>query len=289
MDSPGTDAVTAARVRDALARRAAGPAWEAGGYAREAERGVAAYLLSRYPRLGHMILAAYEWHRARVAGSVTGWSARWPVPLAAGAVIAGAPLPPPGALLHARAAQAAPGTLFAYAAPHPFLADVMAAEAAGPSAGRVQVALARAADPDAVMGSAPVREITAAGPAAVHLVLVPARWDPVTAARAVARYAELVPPGSTVSLSVITAEPGRRGAAMMGDAALAGGPGYCHRPADVERWLRDAGLVLHPAGARASRSWRAPWGDRYPAAGGPAGRDAVPGRVTVAAGLKPGG
>ena len=283
MDHLDADPLTAARVRDALAREAAGPPWTLSGYAREAEREVAAYLAGRYPGLGRMILAAYEWHRARIAGAVAGGSTRFPAPAAAGAVIAGAPLPVPGPQLHERAAAAAPQALFAFTAPCPELADVLAAEVAGPSGGRVQVVMARAADPDAVIGSAPVAEMTARGPVAVHVVLVPARWPPDLAPRVIARYAELVPPGSVLSLSVITAVPGPPGEAMMGDGSLAGGPAYCHCPADAERWLTGAGLVLHPGGAVPARVWqRGGWGD-YPVAPG------TPGRVTVAAGLKPGG
>ena len=281
--NPGADTLTAALVRDALARNAAGGQAPAGTRALARERETAVWLESRYPGLGRMILTAYAWHRARIEGSLTGWSARFPVPRAAGAVIAGAPLPVPGSPLHARAAAAAPGARFAYTAPHPLLADALAGQVAGPEAGRVSVVLARAADPDSVMASGPVTEMTALGPVAVHLVLAPARWAPDLAPGVIARYAELAPPGSTVSLSVITAEPGPEGAAMMGDASLAGSRGYCHCPADVARWLTGAGLALHPDGARTARSWHRDWARRYPVAAG------VPGRVTVAAGLKPSG
>lgn len=278
---PETDAVTVAMVRDALARQAMGAPWGAGGHARDAERGVAAHLQSRYPRLGHMILAACEWHRTGILRGLTGGSDRFRVPPAAGAVITGAHLPAPGVPLHALAAAAAPGARFAYTAPCAGLADILAQEIAGP---RVSVVMAGDTDPDAVMSAGPVKEVTASGPAAVHVVLAPARWAPDLAPKVIARYAELLPPGSTLSLSLVTGIPGRAAEVMMDEASLAGGRAYVHTAADVTGWLTAAGLVLHPDAGRPVRTWRrGNWAWRYPVAPG------VPGRVTVAAAVKPGG
>jgi hypothetical protein len=215
--------------------------------------------------------------RAAVVGGEDGFR----VAPALAVVIAGAGLPPPGAPLHSRAADANPKARFTYSAPDPSLVDVIAQELAAVEPDRVSVVLAPSLDADEVLAGLPPE--ASGGPVSVQIVLTPARWPPGLARKAIARYVKLVPPGSTLCLSLVTGDQRPEGAQMMDAPSLAGGRGYCHTARDVTGWIEDAGLVLHPDGVQDVRALMRGWAVRYPAPPG------VPGQVIGAVAVKPRG
>lgn len=273
-----TCAGTLARVRDALAREAYEPGGRDKSLAHAPERAAAARLEELYPGLGRMFLAAHEFHRRAAAWAVTGGSPAFPVPPAAGVLFCGAGLPVPGEPLHARAASAAPAARFAYIDADDQVADVNEGALAGE---RVAVGTAWPGDPRAVLGTPACAALLDAGPASVHLVMMASRWPAGLAAAAVAGYARLLPPGSTVALSLVVPDPGEAGRRMAQDGALAGSPGYAHSQQDVAAWFTGAGMRLHPSGVQPARAFGRDWAAAYRLV------PRLPGRVMAAAGLVP--
>lgn len=239
MYDPPVDPAVTAGVRAALTGNEK--------WALTAERAVAQELRRRYPGLGRMTEAAYEWHRVTAGQAVTG---NLGAPAAAGLVFCGAGLRPPGLSLHAYAAEVTRPVRVVYADPGRRTAEVNEEFLAAPSGGLVSVAVARSIDAAAVLSAAPVAELAARGPLSVHLVLCLWRWPPGKAPQAIAGYKKGLPPGSTLCMTVLIPDRDDAGevtpeaAAMTEAALLAGGPAYAYTPEDVAGWIDGAGMKL---------------------------------------------
>lgn len=211
------------------------------------ERAVADRLKAAYPGLDRMLEAALEWHRLKAGAAVTGDLG---APAAAGLIIVGSGLRPPGLTLHAYAAEVTRPVRVVYADPGARTVDVNAEFLAARGGGRISVVTAEPSDPAAVLGSAPCRELLRSGPVSVHLVIWPARCHPDEAPGVIAGYARGLPSGSTVCLTAVTPdrdEDGNltpRARRMTEDAGLAGSPAYAHTAADIARWIEGAGMTL---------------------------------------------
>lgn len=245
---PVLDAGRIARLRDVLA---------GGDLALEADRLAAASILDRWPATAALVTGANEFHRRAAAWAVKGGSL---VPPAAGVIFAACGYPLPGKAdavsgrrlrrgFHAAAQAARPGALFAYASADPVTVRWCRSLLAAPDPLRVSAFLASARDPAALLGAPAVQVITDRGPVMVQLQFCCQRWPGEFAAWAVARYAELLPPGSTLALSLGIPGGAPSAPELVADLSRAGGGAFCpHGEAEVAGWITDAGLKLVPPG-----------------------------------------
>jgi hypothetical protein len=273
-DPPIADLGTVARVRDALAggKRALGR-----------DRDVAAYFEERFPGVGKAVTVAHDFHRRAAMRAVTG---QLGAPPAAAVIFASCGLPSPAGALHASAVEAVPRIRVLYADSDPKITETNRTVLARPDPGRVAALTGRARCPQEILGSPQAAELLTQGPVSVQVILVPHRWPPDVAREAVAGYAELLPPGSTLCLSLGSPDRDPRTGKMTAQArefldlmSLAGGPAYPHFPEDVASWVEDAGMLLNRMGVADAREFGRP-APSAPLAG-------LPGRVIAAAGIVP--
>lgn len=241
----------AARLREALTN---------GHNTMERDRAAAGELLKRWPRSGQGVTHAYAFHRHAAGEAVTA-----SVP-AAGVIFAAAGYPPADRRiaaadrpLHSLAARAAPGTVFGYADSDPKVTAVTRGVLAAASRGAVSAWTAGEAVPEEVLGS-PAAARMLARPAHVGLVLCAHYWAPCDVQAVVTGYARLLPPGSTLALSMPAADPDWPDTQEWVKACsrAIGRQVYLHTPADLSRWIADAGMGLHPWGIRDAALWTGP-------------------------------
>lgn len=167
---------------------------------------------------------------------------------AAGVVYAGAGFPAQPMPHLTRGGRVMPGRhVFAY--PDPAVTFVNLGALAHE---RVTAVTAAASEPEALMDMPAVRK--AGQPLQLQLQLVAHYWAPEVAEWVIFAYARLLPPGSTLVLTLGTpvTEGGRELAAVI--AAAAGLPVHAHTAADVRGWLGRAGLEQPDIRVMRSRS-----------------------------------
>ena len=253
MDGNGAaDRGRGARLREALT---------SGHNTLETDRAAAVELQKRWPWAGTAVIHARAFHRHAAEDAVTRSAP------AAGVIFACAGYPPASRHLaaadrplHALAARAAPGTVFGYADADPKVTAVTAGVLAAGSRGMVSAWTADEAVPEDVLGSPAAARMLAAGPVHVGAVLCAHYWVPCNVQAVVAAYARLLPPGSTLALSLPAADPGWADTEEWVKACsrAIGRQMYLHTPADLLRWIAEADMDLHPWGVRDAAVWGRP-------------------------------
>jgi len=243
---PYLDAGRIARVRDVLA---------GGHLGLEADRQAAGGIRDACPQAPALVTAAGEYHRVAAWRAVTAGIPEFPAPPAAGVIFAGCGYPDHGGF-HARALQASPAALFAYAPSDPWALALNLELLAHPDPGHVSAYLADAHDPAAVLGNPHAQEILSRGPVMLQLQLRAHWWPADLAAWVTAEYARRLPPGSTLVMTLAVAGDPEAAEAV---ARAAGSPFYLHPEHEVARWAQDAGLLLSPVGVRDVRGRAQRW------------------------------
>jgi hypothetical protein len=267
--------MAAARIMDAV---------RGGPHGTARERAIAAEIERLFPGSGQRLREAAGFHSLAAAEAVTALGAR-------SLVIAGPGYPPSGwdgaQLPHLAAAEAVPSARCLYATADRGLEMLWQGTLAGdPSA---SACLAGAGAPGQVAAAA--REAGLEGPWSVQVQLCAHWWAGGEAAKVVAGYAEALPAGSSLVLTVPVpggASAGGRMADLVGQAA--GRVPAGHSPQAVAGWVAAAGLSLRwparrrpreaPAAADV-RTWPGQeWASEDLAAG-------ITGRVVAVVGVKP--
>jgi hypothetical protein len=238
---PVLDAGGIARLRDVLA----------GGYlAEEADRKLAESLLARWPGTAALVTDANEFHRR---------AATWAVAEgAAGVVFAAAGYPVdikhdfaswrrlPGGGFHEAAAAEQPRALFVYAEADPVASGYNRALLAARAPLCVSAYEASARDPGGLLGTFAARAVLDRGPVMVQLQLCCHWWPGEFCAWAISEYGRLLPPRSSLALSVVIPGGADDAREFMAGMSLAGGTVYPHTESDVTGWVAAAGLDLAP-------------------------------------------
>jgi hypothetical protein len=232
------DAGRIGRLRDVLA---------GGHLALEPDRRLAADILSRWPWVGGLVRGANDSYRRAAEWAVAGGTPDFPVPPAAGVIFAASGYPVGGGF-HATAARARPDALFSYASAD--AASVMFARAllAAPDPQHVSAYPASARDPAGLVGARQAKAILERGPAMVQLQLCAQWWPSAFCEWAGAEYARLLPPGSSLALSLGIPGGAPGAAEFTADISRAGGRVYSHTEGQVARWVKAAGLALAEPG-----------------------------------------
>lgn len=209
-----------ARLRNAL---------ENGKWANAADRELIKRLDELCPNSAELVHKVREFHRGAARTAV--------LKGAAGVVYAGSGYPASPMPHLTRTGRPMPGQhVFAY--PHEAVTFVNLGKLAHK---RVAAVTAPASDPARLLDMPAVRDIK--GRLQVQCQLVAQYWSPEDAPRIVGGYADLLPPGSTLVLTLgapVTAEGHRFADAI---AAAIGMPVYAHTTGDVRDWLDRAGLA----------------------------------------------
>jgi hypothetical protein len=252
----------------------------------EREREAAAEIEERWPGTGEMVRRAARYHSESAVRAVGGGEAhgrRW-----AGAramIFADAGHAPAGyreaVLPHAAAARAAPGSRHLYLSADEAITllwhGLLAPRGPEPAA---TAAWAASDDPRQAAGMARMAGLDE--PWGVQLQMIAHWWPDEVAREVVAGWAEAMPSGSSLMLTV----PAPGGIPAGGEfgklvASVTGAMPCPHSPQAIASWITGAGLLLGPQGvtdvrARPGRGWAGP-----PLAAGAAGI------VLAAGGLKP--
>jgi S-adenosyl methyltransferase len=247
-----------ARLRDAIL---------GGVHANEAERKLAEDLRRRFPALPERAAETRRFHSR---------AAEWAVLSGARGAVFGAAGYPVRPYRHEAAMAANPDARFAYADPDPWVRLVLRDALESP---RVRVCPGTPREPGRLLARP---EVAAIGePLQMHAPMAPHYWLPNFAAWLIGEYGRLLTPGSslTVSMGVMNAEF----AGAMTEAA--GTQVYRHSPADLARWLHDAGLVPvrdgDGPGVMDARAWPRSWAETRFA------RSTAAVRIAVAVAVKP--
>jgi hypothetical protein len=235
---PVLDAGRIGRLRDVLA---------GGSLSLREERQLAAQILERWPGTDALVKGANGFHGRAAEWAVSGGTTQFRVPPAAGVIFAASGYPLRGGF-HAAAQAAAPAALFAYADAGAEAVELSRGLLAGSDPGRVCAYKASARDPAALLGTTEARGMLMRGPVMVQLQLCAQWWPGRFAAWAVAEYARLLPPGSSLALSLTIPGGGDGEAGFMADVGRATGRIYSRGAAEVARWVRAAGMELAPPG-----------------------------------------
>lgn len=263
---------SAARLIDAL---------RGGKRGREAEREAAAAIEGRWPGTGSQLRAAAAWHAGAAGRAVTAREAPgWPA--ARSVIFAGCGYPPSGyrgaRLPHGEAAWRAPAARFAYCDADEAITLLWHRWLRLDS--RALAFQAPAADPRQAAGMARTAQMEE--PWSVQLQLCAHWWPPEVAAGVVAGWAEVLPPGSSLVLSVPV--PGAVNPNGEAGAIVAGAAGtvpFRHREDDIAGWVTGAGMRLGPQGVTDVREPGGPgWAHEALGAG-------LASRVAGAVGLRP--
>lgn len=242
VDDAGAERI--ARLHLALAGR------DAARFADRGEIEAAARIEARWPGTGAQFAAAPAFHGRAARRAVTDDGA-------AGVIFGAAGFP--GAVApHGEAAAAAPGARFVIADASGEASYLNGQLLAGPGASAVRASVR---DPEGLMG---LPEVAALGsPLQLHLQLCAHFWAEETCRDLLGRYAGLLPPRSTLALSLWCSDgtaAGREFLAALG--AAAGCPAYGHSCGEVAGWLEGAGMKLLAPGVGGARRYRRGW--RYP-------------------------
>ena len=235
---PEFDAGRIARLRDVLA---------GGHLALEADRRLAAQVLEGRPWLRDMVTGANEFHRRAAEWAVSGGTPEFPVRPAAGVIFAACGYPLPGGF-HAAAAAASPDALFGYADIDAAAITYNLALLAAPDPGHVTVFAGSARDPAGLLGAGHAQAMLERGPVMVQLQMCAQWWPSQFCEWAVRRYAELLPAGSSLALSVAIPGGAPGAAELARDIERAGGRLHSHTEDEVALWVKAAGLELVPPG-----------------------------------------
>jgi hypothetical protein len=231
----------------------------AGGHlALEADRLLAASVLERWPWTASLVTGANEFHRRAARWAVSGGTPGFPVRPAAGVIFAACGYPLPGGF-HASAAAARPDAMFAYADVDPAAVMLNRAVLAAPDPGHVSAYAGSARDPERLLGGPEARAVLERGPVMVQLQLCAQWWPSQFCAWAVCEYARLLPPGSSLALS-LGVHGGAPGAAeFTAGIERAGGRICSHTEDEVAGWVKEAGLELAPDGVTDVRGRELGW------------------------------
>lgn len=264
---PGVDAPRLARIRNAVI---------GGPWADSDDRELAAAIERQWPGIGQLAGHIRSYHRASaVAAAERG---------VAGIVFAAAGLPA-SPHPHEDAQRLYPAVRYVYADPDKAITFINAGTYTGNPA--VAAVTRTVRDPEGLLGSPEVQAVirppgtpegAADRPVSVQIIFV-AHWWPATMARElVAEYARLLPPGSSLVLTLGVSN-GSDASREFGGwfRSRTGVKAYSHSPETVTSWLTDAGLET--AGAVDVRTWSRQWEERLP---GPAWGTAI-----AAVGRKP--
>jgi S-adenosyl methyltransferase len=230
-----------ARLRDALL---------GGVHANEAERKLAGDLTARFPVLPERAAESRRFHSR---------AAEWAVLSGARGVVFGAAGYPVRPYRHEAAMKANPAARFVFADPDPWIRLVLRNALEGP---RVRVCAGTPREPGLLLACP---EVAAIGtPLQVHAPTAPHYWRPDFAAWLLGEYGRLLTPGSSLAVSMGVMSAGF--AAALTDAT--GTQVHRHSPADLARWLEDAGLVPvrdgDGPGVTDARAWPRSWAeDRF--------------------------
>ena len=235
---PVLDARRIACLRDALAD---------GHWSYRENRELAAQILDRWPGTAALVKGANGFHGRAAAWAVSGGTPEFRVVPAAGVIFAASGFPLRDGF-HGAAQAAAPAALFAYAEADAEAAVISRELLAGSDPGRVCAYQASACDPAGLLGAGEARGILARGPVMVQLQLCAQWWPGKFAAWAVAEYARLLPPGSSLALSLVIPGGGDGAAGFMADVGRAAGRIYSRGAAEVARWVKAADMELVPPG-----------------------------------------
>lgn len=240
IELPALDVARIARLHCAIA---------GGVHADSRDRELAAWLERYAPSMPAQFRAAAALHSRAAVWAVAEDGAE-------GVLFAATGLPC-GKPLHLDASRASPSARFAYAASDPEAALTARALLGGP---RVTVTGESSRDPGALMASGAVKWL--GSPLSVQVPLALHFWPPDVAARVITGIGGLLPPGSSLVLSLWSPSPGTEGQRFLSlYEAAAGQRAYGHSPADVAGWLEKAGLALHPAGVTDVRAWPRAWAE----------------------------
>ncbi|HZR53628.1 MAG TPA: SAM-dependent methyltransferase [Streptosporangiaceae bacterium] len=259
---PLLDAGRIARLRDVLA----------GGHMGLApDRQLARSILERWPGTASLVKSANDFNSRTAVWAVSGGTPEWPVPPAEGVIFAASGYPVgvktdresfralPGGGFHPGAAEQAPRALFVYADADPgavLMSKVLLSE---PEPLRVSACQVPASDPAALLSTPAARVLLDRGPVMVQLQLCAMWWPPELAAWAVAEYGRLLPPGSTVALSLIVPGGASDSHEFLAAFGGAGGIVYPHTEADIAGWITAADLDLVPPGVTDVRGRELGW------------------------------
>jgi S-adenosyl methyltransferase len=225
---PVLDSGRITRLRDVLA----------GGYlALEPDRRLAASIRERWPRTADLVRDANDFHRRAAEWAVRGGTPGFPVSPAAGVIFAACGYPLPGGF-HAAAQAARPDALFAYADPDPAAIMYNLARLHSPDPGHVSAIPGSARDRAGLLSAGHAVAMMTRGPVMVQLQLCAQWWPAEFCAWAVCEYARLLPPGSTLALSLGVPGGARGTAEFTRDIGRAGGRMYGHTEDDVAGWLK---------------------------------------------------
>jgi hypothetical protein len=237
-------------------------------WADQGELETAAGLERRWPGLGRLFTSAHDFHAAAAARAVREDGAR--------AVGFGASGFPAGTALHAAAAAASPAARFVYFDADPGAVLVSAGLLAGPGVAAVP---ARLDDPGQITAALTAR--AEGGPVSLQAQLTTHLGGEEVCRHLIGEYARLLPPGSTLVLSVLLPSRSQAGGELAQALSRAYGTRvYRHGEEDLAAWLTGAGLGLHWEGVTDVRQFGRLWpGTALPSP--------VPGRVAGAAARVP--
>ncbi len=238
-DGPVPD-VAAARIMDAV---------RGGPHGTDPERAIAAAIEAQFPGSGERLREAAAFHSLLAAEAVTVLGAR-------SLIVAGPGYPPSGwdeaELPHLAAVRAVPPVRCLYVTADRALSMLWQGTLAGDAS--ATAAWASAGDPGQVAETAQAAGLE--GPWSVQVQLCAHWWTDDQAAKVVAGYADVMPAGSTLVLTVPVpggVPAGGRMGALVGEAA--GTVPVAHSPQAIAGWVAGAGLELRwPA---RSRPWEA--------------------------------
>jgi S-adenosyl methyltransferase len=225
-------------------------AWGGAQYAGSAAKKAAGELEAASPGAAHRLKLARAFH-ARAA--------RWAVSEdgAAGVVFAacGYPTAPP---MHAAAAEAAPGAHFVYTASDAGVTAALRDALAGSGSA---VARVSCMEPEKLLGHPAVQ--AAGTPLSVQIQLAACFWSPDHARDVTGGYARLLPPGSTLVMSVTIPGEGHEEDWAKASERATGSRAYAHSEASISGWFEGAGMRLASHGIRDARTWsRGRWAER---------------------------
>lgn len=164
----------------------------------------------------------------------------------------------PGAVpLHAAAAAAAPAARFCYAYRSAELAFTAAGLLAAPG---VTIVQGDVREPEALLSLPEARDLGA--PLQVQAQMCAHYWDGEACAALAARYAALLPAGSSLAWSLWVPDGSPAGERFARDVEHATGARvHGHSVKDIESWMEDAGLSAVGPGVADARSLRLGWAD----------------------------